>query len=160
MEQDAVSTIAGQTGSRRALRSIALFEAFKGLAALTIGIGLIELVHHDLRRLVLELVGHFGLDATQHFPALLLDWADTLNHTPLDTLEVLLGAYLATRLVEAYGLWHQKAWGQWLGALSGGLYIPFELRHLWLAPSGLSTAVLALNVLIVGFLAHQLWQRR
>ena len=160
MRQGLPPESANLTGTRRALRSIAMFEAFKGLAALAIGFGLIQLVHHDLRHLVLELVGHFGLDATQHFPALLLDYADVLNHTPLDTLELLLGAYLLTRLVEAYGLWRQKAWGEWLGALSGGLYIPFELRHLWHSPTALSAAILVLNILIVGFLAHQLWRRR
>ena len=145
--------------TRRALRSIALFEAFKGLAALLIGVGLIELLHHDLRQLVLELVGHFGLDAAQPFPALLLHYADVLNHTPLATLELLLGAYLAIRLTEAYGLWRQKSWAEWLGALSGGLYIPFELQHLWHEPSALSAAVLTINGVIVGFLALQLWRR-
>jgi len=160
MHTDRSSGTTGLSGTRRTLRSIALFEAFKGLAALAIGIGLIELVHHDLRHLVLELVGHFGLDAHQPFPALLLDYADALNNTPLDTLELLLGAYLLTRMVEAYGLWRQKAWGEWLGALSGGLYIPFEIHHIWHSPTGLGAMVLAVNVLIVGFLARQLWQRR
>ena len=80
---------------QRTLRSIALFEGFKGLAALTIGLGLLELLHHDLRQLVLEFVGHFGLDPNQPFPALMLHYADVLNHTPLATLELLLGAYLA-----------------------------------------------------------------
>ena len=136
------------------------FEAFKGVAALLIGIGLLELLHHDLRRLVLELVGHFGLDASQHFPALLLAYAERLNNTPLATLELLLGAYLAIRLTEAYGLWQAHAWAEWLGALSGGLYIPFELHHLWHAPSTVSALVLAINALIVGFLAGQLWHRR
>ena len=151
--------LSSTSGTRRALRSIALFEAFKGLAALLIGIGLVELLHHDLRHLVLELVGHFGLDAAQPFPALLLHAADVLNHTPLATLELLLGAYLAIRLTEAYGLWRQQAWAEWLGALSGGLYIPFELQHLAHEPNALSAAVLAVNVLVVGFLALQLWRR-
>ena len=151
--------LSSPSGTRRALRGIALFEAFKGLAALLIGIGLVELLHHDLRHLVLELVGHFGLDAAQPFPALLLHAADVLNHTPLATLELLLGAYLAIRLTEAYGLWRQQAWAEWLGALSGGLYIPFELQHLAHEPNALSAAVLAVNVLVVGFLALQLWRR-
>lgn len=146
--------------SARALRSIALFEGFKGLAAFFIGVGLVNLLHHDLRRLLLELAGHFGLDPAQPFPALLLRWTDVLNNTPLDTLELLLAAYLVTRLVEAYGLWHRHAWGEWLGALSGGLYVPFELHHLWHSPSALSAAVLTVNLLIVGFLARQIWQRR
>lgn len=145
---------------QRTLRSIALFEGFKGLAALTIGLGLLELLHHDLRQLVLEFVGHFGLDPNQPFPALMLHYADVLNTTPLDTLELILGAYLATRMAEAYGLWHQKAWGEWLGALSGGIYVPFEVRHLWHSPSPLGALVLAINVLIVGFLTLQLWKRQ
>ena len=146
--------------ARRALRSIALFEAFKGLAALVMGLGLLELLHHDLRQLVLEAVGHFGLNPSQPFPALVLHYTDVLNTTPLDTLELMLGAYLLTRLTEAYGLWHQKAWGEWLGALSGGVYVPFELHHLWYSPSRLGGLVLAVNLLIVGFLALQLHQRR
>lgn len=149
------------TGSpRRTLRSIALFEGFKGLAALTLGLGLVELMHHDLRELVLEFVGHFGLQPGQPFPALLLHYADVLNTTPLNTLELLLGAYLATRMTEAYGLWHQRPWGEWLGAFSGGVYVPFELHHLWHSPSVAGALVLTLNVLIVGFLARQLHKRQ
>lgn len=93
------------SGSGKALRSIALFEGLKGLAAFAIGIGLINLLHHDLKRLVLELMGQFGLDSAQPFRVLMLHYADVLNDTPLDTLEMLVGAYLFTHLVEAYGLW-------------------------------------------------------
>lgn len=145
---------------RRTLRGIALFEGVKGVAALLIGLGLVELLHHDLRRLVLELTGHFGLNPSQPFPTLLLHYADLLGATPLGPLESLLAAYTAIRLTEAYGLWYEKAWAEWLGAGSGGLYVPFELRHLWHAPDALGAAVLAVNLLIVGYLARQLWQRR
>lgn len=124
-----------------------------------LGVGLVELLHHDLRHLVLELVGHFGLDAAQPFPALALHYVDVLNHTPLAALELLLSGYVAIRLTEAYGLWRQKTWAEWLGALSGGLYIPFELQHLAHEPNALSALVLAVNVLVVGFLALQLWRR-
>lgn len=139
---------------------IALFEGLKGLVALLIGIGMVELLQHDLRQLLLELMGHLGLEVTQQFPATLLHYADALNSTPLGTLELFLGAYLAIRLAEAWGLWHEKAWAEFLGALSGGIYIPFELHHLWHSPSGLSWGVFTFNVLIVGYLSRQLWRRR
>lgn len=144
----------------RALRGIALFESLKGLAALASGLGLLSLLHHDLRHLVLELVGHFGLDPAQHFPALVLHYVDVLNGTPLGTLELLLAAYVTIRLAEAYGLWNDRAWAEWLGALSGGLYVPFELRHLWHQPTAVSATVLGLNLLIVAFLLRRLWERR
>lgn len=50
--------------------------------------------------------------------------------------------------------------GAVLGVLSGGVYIPFELRHLLHLPGIISAAVLVANVLIVVFLAHRLWRRR
>ena len=49
-------------GRRRALRAIAFFEAAKGLAALAAGIGLLELLHHDIHRLAAALLWRFHLD--------------------------------------------------------------------------------------------------
>lgn len=142
------------------MRTIALFEAFKGLAALAMGIGLTQLLHRDVHTLAMALVGHLGLDPTSPFPVLLLYYADVLNTAPLGPLEWMLGAYLIIRWIEAYGLWTQQIWAEWLGALSGGLYIPFELYHLRHSPSILSAGVLAINALIVLFLARQLHQRQ
>lgn len=144
----------------RALRMIALFEGLKGFAALMIGIGLVELLQHDLRQLMLELMGHFGLELTQPFSATLLHYADVLNGTPLGTLELFFSAYLVIRFAEAWGLWHGKVWAEFLGTFSGGVYIPFELHHLWHSPSAHSLGVFTFNVLIVGFLSKQLWRRR
>ncbi len=144
---------------RSTLRGIALFEALKGFVALLSGLGLISLLHRDLHQLALELIGHFGLDPAQHFPAQLLRYVDVLNGTPLGTLELLLASYVAVRLTEAYGLWRERAWGEWLGALSGGLYIPFELRHLWHEPAFINAGVLLLNLAMVVFLAAQLKRR-
>ena len=144
----------------RTLRSIALFEGLKGLAALALGLGLLELLHRDLHQWVLDWVTRFGFHPTQPLAALLLQYADVLNATPLDLLEGMLALYLGLRLAEAYGLWHQRAWAEWLGALSGGMYVPFEVRHLWHAPDLTGLALLVLNVLIVGFLAWRLWRRR
>ena len=59
----------GTSASERgALKAIAIFEATKGVAALASTIGLLALLHHDLHHLALELVGHFGLNPTEHFP--------------------------------------------------------------------------------------------
>ena len=68
--------------------------------------------------------------------------------------------YIVGRLAEAYGLWNDRAWAEWLAALSGGLYVPFEFEHLMHRPSAISVGVLAANVCVIGFLALQLWRRR
>jgi uncharacterized membrane protein (DUF2068 family) len=50
-------------------------------------------------------------------------------------------------------------WGEYLGALSGGIYIPFEVAHWVREPAWLSACVVLFNVVIVGYLTHALWQR-
>ena len=145
---------------RRALRFVAIFEAAKGVAALVAMVGVLNLVHRDVRRLVIELIGHFGLQPDGHYPSMLLHYAAMLPGANLHALVALAVAYISLRLAEAYGLWNDWSWAEWLGALSGCLYVPFELHHLLREPSAISAAVLAGNVLVVGLLAYQLWARR
>jgi uncharacterized membrane protein (DUF2068 family) len=81
-----------------------------------------------------------------------------LADTNLRALVSLAAGYVLLRFAEAYGLWHQRTWGQWLGALSGALYVPFELWHLVSRPSLIGVVVLVSNVGVVAFLAYLLWR--
>jgi uncharacterized membrane protein (DUF2068 family) len=145
---------------RRTLHAIAVFEAIKGIAALAALIGVIDLMHRDVRHLAIDLIGRFGWNPHARYPSILLHYADLLPDANVRLLVFFASGYIFLRLLEAYGLWNDRAWGEWLGALSGGLYIPFEIRHLVHRPSVISAAVLAINVFVVGFLVFQLWRRR
>lgn len=144
---------------RRTLHAIAAFEAIKGLAAFAAVVGVLDLMHHDVRHLALELIGRFHLNPDAHYPSVLLHYANLLPGTDLHSLFLLASCYIAVRLLESYGLWNDYAWGEWLGALSGGIYIPFEFNHLWHRPSLITGLVLAGNMFLVAFLTIQLWRR-
>jgi uncharacterized membrane protein (DUF2068 family) len=144
---------------RSALHAIAAFEATKGLAALAGLIGVLDLLHHDLRAVVLTLIGRFGLDPESHYPSLLLHYADLLPEADVHMLVMLASAYIALRFIEATGLWLNKAWGEYLGALSGGFYIPFEVMHFTDEPTWMNAFIVALNAVIVGYLSYALWHR-
>ncbi|MEQ6437839.1 DUF2127 domain-containing protein [Comamonas sp. w2-DMI] len=145
---------------RTAVRSMALFEAAKGVAALLGLLGLLGLLHHDLHKLALELIGHVGLSPAQRYPALLLDMVDRLNVTPVHTLVLLGGLYAAVRFVEAWGLWRDRAWGEWFGVAASGVYIPLEVQHILRHTSWQAMLVLAFNVALVLVLLARLMQRR
>ena len=147
-------------GQRNALHAIAAFEATKGLAALAGLIGVLDLLHRDVRAVVMTLIGRFGLDPEAHYPSLLLHYADLLPDADAHMLVALGTAYIALRFVEATGLWMGKAWGEYLGAFSGGIYIPFELIHLVHEPSLVNIGVVLLNTVIVAYLVRALWLRR
>ncbi len=145
---------------RQALRAIAAFEAFKGVLALAASLGFLSLLHKDLHQIAASLIGHIGLDPGGHYPALLLNNIDRLLGADLRTLLLAAFFYVLVRFAEAFGLWHERRWGEWLGALSGALYIPFELRHFVHQPSAITALVMAANIGVVAFLAWQLQRRK
>lgn len=144
----------------RALRIIAIFEAIKGIAVLAASVGLISLLHRDFHQIAIELIGHFDLNPNARYPLLLLHYADVLHDVDLRSVVLLAVGYISVRLLEAYGLWNDLAWAEWLGALSGGLYIPLEIHHLLQHASIAGLCVLTGNFFVVGFLVLRLWRRR
>ena len=145
---------------RNAVRGVAVFEALKGLLALLGLLGLLSLLHHDLHRLALEWIDHLGLSSHKGVARLLLQGADRLNATPVKTLVLIGSLYIAARWVEAWGLWRDKAWGEWLGVVSCGLYVPLEVLHLWHSPHWQGALVLLVNLGMIAILALRLHQRR
>ena len=146
--------------NNRALHAIALVEAVKGALALAASAGLLSLAHHDIRATAYALIGHFHLDPEQHYPQLLLNYADTLGNTGLRTAVLLAWAYAALRFTEGYGLWRARAWAEWLAALSGGIYLPLEIGHLLHHTTIANSLVLAVNLGVVVYMLVRLWQRR
>ena len=142
------------------LRAIALFEAIKGVIAVLAWLALLDLLHHDVQSLANETIAWLGLAPQEHLSELLLHYAEQLPLVNLRRLGLLALAYAAIRWVEAWGLWHTRAWAQYLGAASGGLYIPFELYEWWQQPGWLTTGVVALNAAIVGYLLWHVRQQR
>jgi uncharacterized membrane protein (DUF2068 family) len=142
------------------MRAIALLEAAKGVIALAASLGMLSLLHHDVHHLAVALIGHFGLSPGDRYPALIVHYADLLADANRRSLFLLASGYVTLRLVEAYGLWFERTWGQWLAALSGALYVPFEVRHLVHAPSALSALVLLGNLAVVGYMMYELRRER
>jgi uncharacterized membrane protein (DUF2068 family) len=145
---------------RHALRVVGTVEAAKGLAVLAAVAGLIDLVHQDAISSTTELIERLGMGLGIRRLTILLRYADILKNTDLCWLLFLAIAYVALRFIEAYGLWENLIWAEWLGALSGAIYIPFEIYDLLRQPSPPAGLVLIGNVIVVSFLAFQLWRRR
>lgn len=145
---------------QRTLRAIALYQGIKGLIALALGIGLLSLMQSDVFHFTATLIDHFGLNPLDRYPAMLLHNANRLHEIDSRTLSVLIISYISLRSAEGIGLWQDKVWAEWLGAVSGSVYIPFEIRHLISSPTALSLLILLGNLFVVLFLLWRLWQRR
>lgn len=143
-------------GHSAGLRTIAGFEAAKGVLVLLAGIGLLQLVHRDVQEAAEDLVRHLHLSPSAHYPRIFLELAAQINSTWLWVLAAGSSLYAGLRLVEAFGLWREKRWAKWLGAASGAVYVPFELLGLFEKVTALRIASLVTNLLIVAYLLGSL----
>jgi uncharacterized membrane protein (DUF2068 family) len=149
-----------EDASRRAIRAIAFVEALKGIVVLVAATGLLAFVHQDLGDLAARLVAHAHLNPASRYPHIFLDAVSHLPQTRLVWLAAGAAVYAGVRLCEAYGLYWERAWAEWLAALSGSIYVPLELIAFMRAPSALAFTTLALNVAVVAVMVSALVRRR
>ncbi|WP_235579263.1 DUF2127 domain-containing protein [Pseudorhodoferax sp. Leaf274] len=145
--------------ARPALRTVALFEAAKGLLALVGASGLLAFAHRDLQALALQMLAHLHMNPAAHYPHIFVQAAEHLQDQRLALLALGAAGYALLRLGEAYGLWRGRAWAEWLAAGSGAIYLPFEVAELLRRPGWLSASLLLLNAGIVVLMLRALRQR-
>ena len=145
--------------SQRAIRTVAFFEAAKGLLAMTAALGLLGLMHRDLGGLADRLVAHLHLNPASHYPRVFLDAVGNLHDSNLLLISLGAVAYASVRFVEAGGLLWRKAWAEWLAAGSGAIYVPAEVYEFVRQPTLLGLLLFAVNVAIVGVMLNALRAR-
>ena len=141
------------------LRLIAVFEAVKGLAALVAASGLLVLTPSDVQDVAERVVDHLHLDPASRYPSVFLHVAS--QATPQWLRLVAAGAlvYATFRIAEAIGLWRDKSWAEWLGVITGLIYVPFEAYALIKHPGPEPAIALLVNIAIVLFLGERLRRR-
>lgn len=146
--------------TRRAIRLVACFEAAKGLVVLLAASGLLSLVHKNVYGIAVLLIEHAHLNPASRYPQIFLDAAAKTSDSRILLLACGAALYGVARLVEGYGLYFQRAWAEVLAALSGAVYVPFELVGLVREPSWHGFFLLILNLAIVALMLRAMLQRR
>jgi uncharacterized membrane protein (DUF2068 family) len=141
---------------RRLLRLVASLEFVKGIFVLLIGLSAILLVHKDAWVLAESLLALLHISTDRHSAQLFLDFADDITDARLWAAVRLAFAYSALRFAEAYGLWKERRWAEWVAFGSGTLLIPIEIRQLLRGVTLLRSAVLVGNLVIVFYMLYLL----
>ncbi len=110
---------------RRLLQAVAAFEFSKGVFVVLMGFCAIALVHKDTWLIA------------QSLPAARIAFA-----------------YAALRFTEAYGLWRERTWAEWIAFVSGTLLLPFEVRELLRGVTFLRCGLLVGNLAIVCYMLY------
>jgi uncharacterized membrane protein (DUF2068 family) len=145
---------------RFGLRVVAGFEAAKGFIVLAAGLGLFHLVHKDVEEAAERLVRHLHLDVDSHYPRILIDAAARMDDAHLRMLATVALLYSVVRFVEGYGLWRDRRWAEWFGAISGAIYLPLEIYKLWEGVTWTRVVILLVNTIVVLYLTQLLVRRQ
>ncbi len=125
-----VTKIDLQRAQKNLLRAVASFEFSKGILVLLIGLSALLLVHKDAWVIAESLLALLHINTDRHSAQLFLDFADNLTDARLWAAAQLAFTYSLLRFAEAYGLWRQRTWAEWLAFVSGALFVPLEIREL------------------------------
>ena len=135
------------------LKAAAIFEALKGLLVILAGLGLLAFIHRDAQAFAERLVLHLHLNPARHYPRIFIEAAGRLTDARIWMFAAGAFAYSALRFAEAYGLWRARAWAEWIGIVSGAIYLPVEVIALVRRPTILKAVLLGLNALLVAYLS-------
>jgi uncharacterized membrane protein (DUF2068 family) len=142
------------------LRTVAVFEALKGLAVLALCVVLLSLLHKDLNVVVDQLTDWLRLNPDSRVADWFYQLADRTTGRGIWTAVGVGLVYATGRFVEGYGLWNQRQWAEWFAVISGAMYVPFEVIALFAHPHWTRLAVLLGNVIVVLYILRILIENR
>ena len=91
-----------------------------------------------------------------HLLGLIRD-AFTLNPSTLTWLAIGLAGYALIELVESFGLWQGKRWGEYFAMVATSIFIPYEIYDLTVKVTWLRLLAFSINLLLVFYLV---WTKR
>ena len=140
-----------ELNARRRLRIVSIIDIIKGFAILSVGLGILWAQSHVLEHGGQALMHMLDLNQNLGAPHKFIEFlhAADLQH---GLLMVFAAAYALLRFVEAYGLWFTRSWARWLGLISSGMYVPFELYYFVKSPGWTTLSILGVNLIVVWLL--------
>lgn len=146
--------------AHKALRPIAAIEALKGVIVLIAGLGLLGFLDRNNEVFAEQIIRHLHLDPAQQYANRFIMTMAQQNDSQLMAWAGFAALYSALRFTEAYGLWFERRWAEWLAALSGGVYVPIELYEIFRRATWLKFGALVINLVIVGYMVWLLSEAR
>ena len=147
------------SGIQKSISTVAIIEAAKGALVLVAGFGLLELLHKDAHAISCELVSRLHLNPAQGYPRIFIDLSAGVTDGRLWFFAAMAVIYALLRFTEAYGLWKDRIWANWLALASGAIYLPLEIYDVVVKTSFIRVSALIANLVVVGIVAIRLKQK-
>lgn len=124
------------------------------------GFGVLSLVHRDAWDVAESFLEWLHISPDTHYAQVFLNLADQVTDAKLWCVALGALAYSSLRFLEAYGLWRERAWAEWLALISGAIYLPFEIYELLRRPDGIRVGIFVVNLAVVLYMVFLRLQAR
>jgi uncharacterized membrane protein (DUF2068 family) len=138
----------------KGVRTVASVELAKGLIVFLAGLGLLTMRHKSIWGIAESLLEFLHVSPYHHYVGVFIDLVARISDVRLWKIAVVACIYVILRFIEAYGLWYALPWAEWMAAITGGIYVPFEADDFIRRPSWLRLAVIVVNLLIVLYMLY------
>jgi len=139
---------------------VATVEFIKGLTVLLAGFGVLSLLHRDAWDVAESFLEWLHVSPDAHYAQVFLNLADQVTNSKLWFVAAGAIAYSSLRFAEAYGLWFERIWAEWLALISGALYLPFEIYEIIRRPDTIRIAIFLINLAVVLYMVYLRWDGR
>jgi len=107
----------------------------------------------DLQDAAMNVLDFLHIDPDRRLAGMFIDAAGKVMDWNVIFVGVGAFAYSALRFIEAYGLWCERVWAEWLAIISGSLYIPMEVIELVRHATPIRWGLLIINLIVVAYIA-------
>ncbi len=145
---------------RHVLRAVATVEFSKGVFVVIMAFCALALLHRDTWVIAERILSMLHVSTDRRWAQVFLDFADNITDARLWDAAGIAFAYASLRFTEAYGLWRQRTWAEWVAFVSGTLLLPFEIRELFRGLTFWRCALLIGNVAIVLYMLYVILDNR
>ena len=139
---------------------IAVYKAVVALIFAAVGIGAIHLIGKDVDDILANLAADLRFNPESRFVNFVLDKAALLNDPLLRRIGLAAFCYSALGILEAIGLYLEKAWGEYLTLAITASFLPIEIRELMHRFTWLRVGLFVINVVVLCYLVVVVLERK
>ena len=145
---------------RAGLLLIAAYKLLGALLFIAIGVGALRLLHKDIGDVVWHaLIEVLRMNPESRVVNFLFEKAELLNDPVLRKIGFAAFCYAGLGILEAVGLYLEKAWGEFLTLIITASFLPFELHELLRRLTWVRVSVFAANLAVLLYLFWLLGER-
>jgi len=134
---------------------IAIFKLFKAALLLTVGIGLLSLLHKDVASTLMNFLSVLHVDHNNHYIHGLVMKLGLASDHQLEAISAGSFFYAALLGTEGIGLLLKKHWAEYLTIIATASFIPLELYEIVKHVRAGRIIILIINVAVVVYLIYR-----